>query len=687
MLPEYTNLAAKMDADELEKIAAEIMENFEEDWQSSTEWRTRHAEWIEIYYQKDRPRHPPWEGSATESIPILVEACNQFHSRAFTALFPNRNIIKAIPVGYLKEPYEDRSERVGKHMSWQLMVQDRNYKKDKDKLLLSCALHGSFFTKTFFDPRRARNVIQNVRAEDLIVPYGYGPRNLEDIDRKTHVIWRSVNDTKILARDGYLIKPAEVWQEQDPSVTQVAQDKSVGAGQPEMEGYQAKLLEHHCLLDLDDDGIAEPYIVTLDAQTRKVLRIAIRWDVDRQGQPVNNKYPVEYFTHYEFLPNPDGFYGLGMGHLVAEINKAVNRLLRSQEDAATLANVGNSSGFVSQAAGMAKGAIEMVLGKFMTLTSDDLNKHVKQLQFPGPSQAAFVIMEMLMKRADRLATTTEMLTGQAEKVMQPTTALALIDQALQIYSATLDRLISAWGDELAKIYRLNGLYLEEEQYFAFMGAGGTLERMAIAREDYQPDLMVLPLADPKMSVDQKRITKAQAEYEFATNNPLIINSPPHYYAASRNFLEAIGTENVDEILPQPQQEEPQRVDDPRQENFGALLPMPDVPQVFPDQNHLEHLKEHEQFMADPAWGDRMTPEGAQAMQQHIQNHIAFLYAATETTLLEDFEGGEDGSGPMDAAQGNGLDVSGVGGPVPGGAGLANPQPGNSAASPGPTGSV
>jgi hypothetical protein len=33
------------------------------------------------------------------------------------------------------------------------------------------------------------------------------------------------------------------------------------------------LLEQHCLWDFDEDGIEEPYIVTVDHETRVVLRI------------------------------------------------------------------------------------------------------------------------------------------------------------------------------------------------------------------------------------------------------------------------------------------------------------------------------------------------------------------------------------------------------------------------------
>src|SRR3546814_4709624 len=51
-----------------------------------------------------------------------------------------------------------------------------------------------------------------------------------------------------------------------------------------VERNPAKILEQHRFLDLDDDGVPEPYIVWVDATTEKVLRIAIRYDTDRSEE-------------------------------------------------------------------------------------------------------------------------------------------------------------------------------------------------------------------------------------------------------------------------------------------------------------------------------------------------------------------------------------------------------------------
>jgi len=78
--PESRNLAEDLDEDTCGEIAAEVLETFKVDNESRQEWLTMHAEWLKIYFQRDAPKKPPWEGSSSESVPILAEACNQFHA-------------------------------------------------------------------------------------------------------------------------------------------------------------------------------------------------------------------------------------------------------------------------------------------------------------------------------------------------------------------------------------------------------------------------------------------------------------------------------------------------------------------------------------------------------------------------------------------------------------------------------
>src|SRR3990167_5934484 len=209
--PELENLAAlianKKDGEkELAQIATDCMEAYKEDLSSRTEWDRMHADWVTQFYKKDKAKNPPWPGSSEESLPLLAEACIQYAARAKQALFPGRDFVKAMPAGKTDAGSKDRAERVQNHLGWQCTVLNRrNYKRNKFRLLLGHALHGSYFTKSFWDPQKGRWVVENVRATDLVVPYGNGPRDIADVDRKTQHIWMSKNKGAIAAKNGYFI--------------------------------------------------------------------------------------------------------------------------------------------------------------------------------------------------------------------------------------------------------------------------------------------------------------------------------------------------------------------------------------------------------------------------------------------------------------------------------------------------
>jgi len=634
--PESQNIAEGRDEDELNTIGAELSEYIQHDDDSRSDWVAEHAKWLKLYYQKDKPTNPPWQGSSDESIPMLAEACNQFHARAYPAMFPNRNIVQAIPVGKADSASRERAKRVGTHMSWQLMVQDRSYKRNKDRLLLGLPLDGSFFTKSYYDPIRKRNIVENIRATDLIVPYGVGPRELEDIDRKTQIVYLTLNKCAILKELGYFSDEPEAYQWDKPQETDEAHDDAHGTNPSQYEGNDvAMLYECHTVYDLDGDGIAEPYIVTICAQSGRVLRIALRYDTDEIGNPTNDKAPVEYFTAYHFLENPNGFYGLGQGHLIAQPNAAVNKLIRQTIDAGTLANSGNMSGFVSQQlGGIQGGELEMQLGRFVKIPGsvEDIQRGIFQFKFPGPQPALLDIAALLMQRSDRLATVTEALTGQTDKVMQPTAIMALIEQGLTVFSTVYERVLNAWQAELMKMYRLNYKYLDPTEYFSVLDVTGEIENHQVDREDYAPDFEVIPIADPKSVTQQQKLAKAEAEWQFLAQNPMVMNSPIHFYNASRRYLEVIETEGIDEVLPNPAKEVLPRVDDPQAENAFLLGPEPMISMAYPDQDHMAHLESHIALMHDPVYGVELTDLALAKLQEHIAAHKMMLYGATENGL-------------------------------------------------------
>ena len=516
---ESVNLATQLDDQELKSIAQVVYEEYEYDEKSREGWLEKRAGWLEIYNQLDRTSGETWQSN--DCFPILTEGCNLFQARFGKAFFPSRDFLTAIS-SEEKNSSEilQAAERIATHLNYQLSIQDKSYKQDKIAMALAASQGGSDFTKAYRNPLKNKNVIERVRAVDLVVPYGTGPMRLEDIERKTHIIYMTINNSKILAKGGYFTSPATKMDANYDSKYQDVVDEAQGLERPYLNDYNqtACLLEQHRLLDLDGDGIAEPYTVTIDKTSKEIKRISIRYDVDENGNPTNNKEPIEYFTAYHFLTNPDGFYGLGYGHLIGSLNLAINKLLRQTIDAATLANAGNMSGYISESLGIKGGDNDISIGRMKKIpkSMDDIRKGIYLMQFPGANPTLVNALQMLISAAQRISSTTDLITGDIQKVLQPTTVMSLLEAGLQLPSSIMEQMAFSFEDELSKLYRLNQKYMDTPEVIP-----GAKESTTVTPQDYQYSFRIVPIIDPKQITQQQRIAKSQELFQFSMNNPVI----------------------------------------------------------------------------------------------------------------------------------------------------------------------
>ena len=554
---EHFNLAEGMDDALKREIAKEIKNGYETDENSRSSWLDKHTFWMMLYNQQDYAESANAERSwgATESVPILTEACNQFQSRTYKTFFPNETFVSAVPTRFTRDPIQNellqrRAQRISRHMSWQMSVQNKQYKRSKSGLFLGVACHGSFFTKTYFDAvKRKRPCVDNIRPTDLVVNYHCGPIDIEDVRRKSHVIYTTVGETQALYRKGWFVDEAKADSgSQNQYNVEVDTNNGITPSNNRLRRDEsATLIEQHFYIDIEGDGNVLPYIGTIDLTSGRLLRLVIGYDADPMGKPLKDYEQIQYFTHYKFMEDPDGFYGLGMGHMLGDLNSAINIGLRQVMDAATLSTEGNSSGFISNRIALDQDdEFNMTLGKLRKVpaTVDDLNKSIMLMKFPGPNETQIKLLEWLDSRAQRLGSTTEATTGSIDTNRQPTTVLAQIEQSLELFSSVQMGLAESLTDELQKVYRLNQKFLPLVEYFTINEAPE-----GVTRADYAPDMLVRPVFDPKFSTRAQKVAKAQAELQATLQNPLSQTRPQVYDIAFRRYLEALECKNIDELIP------------------------------------------------------------------------------------------------------------------------------------------
>lgn len=640
------NLAFELDESQKKRITKEILEDLETDLESRQGWIDLHSEYAELYHQKHIGQTPDFDWMNSDSLPILTEGCNMFQSRAYKAFFPNRDFIQAMALDGDDDLANEAAERVAKYYSNELTVKDRNYKRDKNAMFLATALHGSDFTKVYFDPQTGKKVVERVRAEDLVVPYGCGMRRIEDLPRKAHIIRIPIHVAGRMAQSGYFTDPVVRSDAEYDSISSIeAGDESDGLTNIRNHGksFFGEIIESHCWLNIGEDEIDLPYIAVIDRTAKRLIRLQRRYN--------DQKQPIEYFTHYSFLPNPDGFYGLGLGHLAAPINKICNTMLRQVINAATLANEGNCSGFVSQDLNLAGTDLELKLGRFPKIArrADDVRNSIFQFNFPGANPALVDMMQFMQGIAQRLISATDVVAGDMDKVLQPVTIMTMLDSSLQLPTSVMEQMAISFEEELSKLFELdrqNINYLKITK-----NSSGEPD---ILPEDFRHELKIMPIIDPRNITKQQRVMKAQQLYQFVMENPLLSQNPETIKAATGKVLEAMEIADIDSLMPPPP--EPENINDQHIENMYFLLPPEERPDfdVYPDQDHAGHIVIIDELLAlldesqtpniergeaDESvltaiinMGDQIKQEIASELMLHRRKHMAYLYGQEQGVL-------------------------------------------------------
>jgi hypothetical protein len=168
----------------------------------------------------------------------------------------------------------------------------------------------------------------------------------------------------------------------------------------------------------------------------------------------------------------------------------------------------------------------------------------------------------LETRAQRIGATTDAAAGDINKVFQPTTMQTMVEQSLVMFTSVQEFLLHSWSKELNKIYRLHGIYFRGIESFISVTPEGP-EEMVVTEQDFMDDMLIMPVADPRMMNQQSRVQKAQFLFEFAKNNPLVANNPEALLAVSRRLLEEMEIDGIDGILPRSVDELPPPPPDPK----------------------------------------------------------------------------------------------------------------------------
>lgn len=548
-IPKVANLTDRFSPEDLTILGGWVWDGYLQDELSRADWLRRNERAMDLAMQLQKAKSFPWPDCANVAFPLVTIAAMQFHARAYPALVQGTNVVKCrVPGPDPKGEATLRADRIGRYMSYQVLEEDQAWEEGQDRLLLQLPILGSVFKKSKFSSSLGHNISEVVPAKSLVM--NYYAKSVESAPRKTQIIPFYRNEVHERCMAG-------TWRDitEEPWYTSLTQpyvapgtlesDKRLGMTPPLVdEATPLNFLEQHCFADFDKDGYAEPYIITIEANSKAVVRIVARWeapaDVERNGRGrVVRIRSVEEYTKYELIPSPDGgIYGLGFGILLGPLNESVNSLCNMILDAGTMSIT--SGGFIARGVKIRGG--EYAFSPFqwnrVDSTGDDLRKGLVELPVRQVDAVLFQMLTFLVNYTQRVSGSTDALVGENPGQNTPAaTQASMVEQGQKIYTALFKRVWRCMKAEFGKLFILNALYLPKEKSF---GQGGK-----IMREDFLGDpSQIVPVADPNITSEQMRMTQAAT---IAERSKLTAGYNPD--EVEKRFLNALQVDNIEVIYP------------------------------------------------------------------------------------------------------------------------------------------
>jgi chaperonin GroES len=631
------NVAKKLDEDERQKIADDVCRLYRQDDDSRKNWIKQNNDWMKLALQVVEEKTFPWPGASNVKYPLLTTAALQFSARAYPALVSSNNLVQVKIFGKdVDGTMTQRVNTLGKHMSYQILHEMYGWEEGMDRLCYILPIIGTCFKKVYYDPVLEVNCSELVLPKDLVVNYW-----AKDLcrARKTHKLYYTANECVERINNEYYLDVDEVRKPgtMAGNATESTPTGKSPAGVQSDDSFVPRIiLEQHTLLDLDDDGYAEPYIVTVDLESGKLLRIGARFRQDgvkKEGNKIVSIKPLEFFVKYDFLPNPDGgFYGAGFGLLLGGINEALNTLINQLIDSGTLANL--QTGFISKGLRIQKGEQPVRPGEWIPVNSfaDDLRKGILPLPAKEPSTVLFSLLGTLAQTGKEISSVSEVFTGGFPGQNTPaSTTSAVIEEGMKVFTSIHKRIHRCAGEEFTLLYKLNQIYAPERTDFTLPVAGTEdgVEHNVVRRDDYSatpvqgeqtpgsPFVKVLIGSDPNMINDAQKVLKVQQLLELNANlhtlNPMEI---------TKIALETQGQDGIEKLMTPPPPSTPPEIQI-KQDELKELARHNQMQEKIDIQNLISESKKRESeivlnFAKASQVADQAGMAQAEAEMQRVQ---------------------------------------------------------------------
>ncbi|OUV41204.1 MAG: hypothetical protein CBC71_05900 [Rhodobacteraceae bacterium TMED111] len=604
------NIAENMDEDQLSAVADELLGNIDSDLESRKEWADTFVKGLDVLGFKYEERTEPWEGSCGVYSSVLAEAAIRFQAETMSETFPAQGPVKTKMLGQETKDKKEAADRVKADMNYELTENMIEYRSEHERLLYNLGLAGSGFKKVYYDPNLGRQVAVFVPAEDVIVPYGAS--HIETAERVTHVMRKTKNELKKLQASGFYVD-VDLGEPQAYH-SDIEERKAEEGGYSLTNDNRYSIYEVHADIVIDgvddsDEGLAKPYIVSIERGSYRVLAIRRNWNPDDSLM-----LKRQHFVHYVYTSG-FGFYGLGLIHIIGGYARAGTSIIRQLVDAGTLANL--PGGLKARGLRIKGDDTPIEPGSFrdVDVPSGSIRDNIMPLPYKEPSQVLLALLKDITNEGRRLGAISDMNISDMSANAPVGTTLALLERTLKPMAAVQARVHYAMKQEFKLLKRLMAEYAPLE--YDYQPERGEVS----ARQADYAMTDVIPVSDPNSSTMAQRVVQHQAVFQMAQAAPQIYDLPQLH----RQMIEVLGVKNAEKIVPIKDDMKPT---DPISENMAALQGKPMRAFIYQDQD--AHIETHMAFMQDPMIAQMIgqNPQAKQIMaslQAHIAEHLGFKY--------------------------------------------------------------
>ena len=611
-LPHDANFADLMEEGDLESLASDLVDEFMSDRSSRKEWANAYIKGLDLLGMKIEDRSMPWQGASGVFHPMLAEAVVRFQAQAMGEMMPASGPVSTKIIGKMTREKFEQSVRVKNELNYLVTEEMVEYRDEMEQITFRLPLAGSSFKKIYYDPLLERPVAAFVPAEDFVI--SYGASNLESCPRYTHVMKKDPNEVLKLQVSGFYRDVDLPEAAAESSEIQDKYDELEGNEVALSDDERRTLLEMHVDIDLpepfgDADGIARPYVVTIDLTSREILAIRRNWYEDDE-----KKRKRMHFVHYSYLPGL-GFYGTGLIHLIGGLAKSATSIMRQLVDAGTLSNL--PADLKTRGMRIKGDNGPLTPGEFrdVDVPAGTIRDNIFPLPFKEPSGVLYQLLGNIVDEGRRIGSVADIQVGDMSANAPVGTTLALMERSMKVMSGVQARMHAAMHKELRILARVVHDFMPDEYKYEVIG---DFSRLA----DFDAKVVdVIPVSDPNASTMAQRIVQYQAALQLAQQAPQLYDMGKLH----RQMLEVMGIQDADQIIKLPEDIAPK---DPVSENMAILKQEPVKAFLYQDQE--AHIAVHMAALQDPKLQQIIgqSPFAAaigSAMMAHITEHVAFQY--------------------------------------------------------------